>query len=214
MHMNPGSALMDAVQVAVPLNNEAHMHRARGDFQGALTRFQESLRIKLLAYPENSVHICIALSGIADTYLEWAAVAHGGAEKAARLVTSRAYAERMKSAATAIRDAGQLKIALEVLADISKAEGKTRTAPDPEQDTLAPTVTAVASAGGGISVTIAQPTRRCYSQFCPRAGATSAGVEFKMCSRCQRVYYCGVECQRAAWNEHKSLCVKTEASAA
>lgn len=208
MHVNPSAAVMEAISVAVPLNNEAHDFRKRGDFAGAERRFLESLRIKLRAYPENSVHICISLSGIAETYLEWAAT--GGERASSRLAAARSYAERMRAAAAAIRDAGQLKYAHEILADIAKAEGGKRVAPDPAHDTLATTVTAVASAGGGVSFTLSQPTRRCYSPVCPRAGVAGAGVALKMCGKCKRVYYCNADCQRAAWKDHKPFCEKTE----
>ncbi|KAI9330412.1 hypothetical protein BDR26DRAFT_922530 [Obelidium mucronatum] len=32
------------------------------------------------------------------------------------------------------------------------------------------------------------------------------GKDFKKCSRCQRVRYCSVDCQKSDWKEHKPMC--------
>ena len=34
----------------------------------------------------------------------------------------------------------------------------------------------------------------------------SAGVSLKACGRCQRAWYCGADCQRASWAQHKGRC--------
>lgn len=36
------------------------------------------------------------------------------------------------------------------------------------------------------------------------------GEELAFCSRCRKVKYCSKECQKAAWNVHKKVCVKAE----
>ncbi len=45
-------------------------------------------------------------------------------------------------------------------------------------------------------------------------GLTSCGIvnsEAKLCSRCKRVYYCNVECQKKDWAQHKAGCKAPEA---
>lgn len=32
--------------------------------------------------------------------------------------------------------------------------------------------------------------------------------ECMLCSRCKKVYYCGKQCQKLQWKEHKQVCVK------
>ena len=41
---------------------------------------------------------------------------------------------------------------------------------------------------------------------CANPGCAGRGL--KQCARCQRVRYCGVECQHAHWPEHKPKCSK------
>jgi hypothetical protein len=45
---------------------------------------------------------------------------------------------------------------------------------------------------------------------CAACGARAGqpGVRLQMCSRCQRVRYCGPQCQRAHWPAHKAQCRK------
>ena len=38
------------------------------------------------------------------------------------------------------------------------------------------------------------------------AACSARGLHFKLCSACRTVSYCGPECQRAAWKEHKAAC--------
>ncbi|KAJ7472744.1 hypothetical protein FB451DRAFT_1558909 [Mycena latifolia] len=45
---------------------------------------------------------------------------------------------------------------------------------------------------------------RCYARSCPESLQTSH--TFKRCSGCKVVSYCGPECQRRAWRDHKPLC--------
>ena len=37
-------------------------------------------------------------------------------------------------------------------------------------------------------------------------GCAARGLHFKRCSACRTVSYCGPECQRAAWKDHKVAC--------
>jgi hypothetical protein len=44
---------------------------------------------------------------------------------------------------------------------------------------------------------------------CARAGCASVehkSGEFKYCAKCTVTYYCSVDCQAAAWQEHKIVC--------
>lgn len=45
-------------------------------------------------------------------------------------------------------------------------------------------------------------------QLCAQCGKEG---EFQVCGRCRIAYYCGVECQRAAWKTHKLTCVSRKA---
>jgi hypothetical protein len=47
---------------------------------------------------------------------------------------------------------------------------------------------------------------RQIQKMCTVCSAYSA--EAKFCVRCKKVYYCGRECQKADWSEHKAVCVK------
>ena len=43
--------------------------------------------------------------------------------------------------------------------------------------------------------------------MCGHCGvAPAAGERFKKCARCEAVFYCGPECQKAAWKLHKRAC--------
>jgi hypothetical protein len=52
--------------------------------------------------------------------------------------------------------------------------------------------------------------RQSAASVCAACGARAGqpGVRLQMCSRCQRVYYCGPDCQRAHWRAHKAECGK------
>lgn len=51
---------------------------------------------------------------------------------------------------------------------------------------------------------------RGYSGKCAACGATAVDLptSLKSCSACNAVYYCGRECQRAHWKQHKGACVE------
>ena len=36
-----------------------------------------------------------------------------------------------------------------------------------------------------------------------RSNVSSGGKQFPKCSKCKSVYYCGADCQRAHWKQHK-----------
>jgi hypothetical protein len=40
----------------------------------------------------------------------------------------------------------------------------------------------------------------------PCEHCSQVGLRVKKCGRCKLVYYCGVECQTAAWEDHKTEC--------
>ncbi len=41
---------------------------------------------------------------------------------------------------------------------------------------------------------------------CDQCGKANAKSQ---CSRCKKAYYCGKECQKLAWKDHKKTCNKT-----
>ena len=45
-----------------------------------------------------------------------------------------------------------------------------------------------------------------HRTYCANLGCVGQGL--KACARCKRVRYCGVECQRAHWPQHKPDCSK------
>ena len=201
-HVNPGEAQVRAVSEGVDLNNRGSQLNALKTAKGyaaAVDCFQKSLLIKRKAYPEDSVHICIGLSGLADAYLGLGQTASDKAEAAKYLTMARAEAERMLAIGGRIGSGEQKRIAKEILADIARAEGKVPAAHNPDHDTLKKQVYA-----SGSCISIEPPTRRCYSNTCP---GTYKQEQLTMCGRCRRVYYCGAVCQRAHWPEHKQFCV-------
>lgn len=43
---------------------------------------------------------------------------------------------------------------------------------------------------------------------CRKNPMSNPEIVFKLCARCQYVYYCGKECQTADWPTHKTVCKK------
>ncbi|KAJ6520079.1 hypothetical protein C8R45DRAFT_953793 [Mycena sanguinolenta] len=41
---------------------------------------------------------------------------------------------------------------------------------------------------------------------CGKAGCNNRGVSLKRCSACKKIAYCGVECQKEDWKQHKKTC--------
>lgn len=56
------------------------------------------------------------------------------------------------------------------------------------------------------------PLRHC--DFCKKQAGSNSSVKVSQCSRCQKVAYCGRDCQSKAWPSHKKECARTEAGPA
>jgi hypothetical protein len=196
-HINPSLEVMEAMTRGVELGNRGNELRLAGRFEESEQAYAQSLAIKQKAFPEDSVHICITLSGLADTLYEWAKAT----KSPERLRQARLYAERMLAIATRIKSPEQRRVANEIIADITKEEGKGR----PERDIPADTDTPAVIIGGG-SISVEPPTARCG--YMPCSATRSDGVDLKLCARCKRVYYCGRPCQTEDWAQHKKVCTK------
>ena len=60
-----------------------------------------------------------------------------------------------------------------------------------------------------VRLPLSQPLgRRCTNL----AGTSELHVQTRVCSGCVIARYCGPECQRAAWKEHKPACTALQAS--
>ena len=99
-----------AMTRGVELNNAAYVAHTKKDYKTALEKYKEAISIKLNAYGEDSLHICISLSGLSDVYLDM-----GDLENA------RKEANRMLKIAKNTGNPEQIRIAKEILTDISKA---------------------------------------------------------------------------------------------
>ena len=110
-----GKLKMRAMSEGVSLNNQGVQLAAEGQYEKALKCFREALAIKLAAYGEVSFHYCITLSGVADALLSLG-----------RIDEAENEAQRMLRIATTVGDAGQLRIAKEILTDISRAKKRRR----------------------------------------------------------------------------------------
>ncbi len=103
-------ALCDALTRGVILNNEAHELRKQERFSESVETYLAAISIKIRAYGENSVHVCISLSGLADAYL---------ANK--QLDQAFKQATRMERIAILLNSREQTRIASEILCDIAEA---------------------------------------------------------------------------------------------
>ncbi|XP_012561337.1 uncharacterized protein LOC100197288 [Hydra vulgaris] len=110
---NFNSDQMIALTVGVGLNNEAYEAQMRGDHKIALEKYKQALEIKVKAYGENSLHVCISLSGLCDAYLELN-----------DLENATLQANRMLSIAQYITNPEQIRIAQEILVDCEKLSKK------------------------------------------------------------------------------------------
>lgn len=58
----------------------------------------------------------------------------------------------------------------------------------------------------GVSAT----SRHCEWLECPNRSRVD--LTFQKCGRCKKVFYCGIDCQRADWSLHKIACIPPNAS--
>jgi hypothetical protein len=49
---------------------------------------------------------------------------------------------------------------------------------------------------------------------CAKCNAFGKETSLKCCSRCNRVWYCNADCQKADWKQHKKVCMKAAEKAA
>ena len=43
-------------------------------------------------------------------------------------------------------------------------------------------------------------------KLCGTCGKGMHGEKLRVCKKCEKVYYCGKECQKAHWPRHKTVC--------
>jgi tetratricopeptide (TPR) repeat protein len=101
--------------MAVDLNNRGLQLSREGRHQEALVAYRAALQMKRDAFGENSKNYIITLSGVADELY------HLG-----RLDEAEREASRMKAIATSLKEREQLRIAQEILDDISRARIRLR----------------------------------------------------------------------------------------
>ena len=101
--------MMMAFTKGVDLNNDAYQAANRGDYATAIEKYNKALDIKLKAYGEDSHHVCISLSGLADAYLSMGDKANAMKE-----------AKRMLVIARKLNNAEQIRIAREIITDVLK----------------------------------------------------------------------------------------------
>jgi MYND finger len=54
----------------------------------------------------------------------------------------------------------------------------------------------------------------CHNQMCGNREQLETGKErMKRCAKCKDVWYCGAECQKAGWSEHKGRCKELKEAA-
>jgi tetratricopeptide (TPR) repeat protein len=103
--------VMTAMNDGITLNNAAYAAFHHGDYDRAIAGFKKAIDIKLKAYGEESHHICISLSGLSDAYF-----------KKGEIENAKRECKRMYDIATRIGNAEQLRIAKEILGEISDFE--------------------------------------------------------------------------------------------
>lgn len=117
MHINPTAAATLALTRGVSLNNEGHRLLGLHKFAKAEAAFTEAMRLRRAAFPMDSVHTCIGLSGLAEVQLAW-----GKAEgDAVRLKSAAKYAQEVLAIAKRMGDREQQRVAREILVDIADA---------------------------------------------------------------------------------------------
>jgi tetratricopeptide (TPR) repeat protein len=103
-------ALMVALSEGVAVNNEAGVLSQQGKFAQAVEKYERAIALKVRAHGEESVHVCISLSGLCDAYLGL-----GQLDKALE------QGNRMLDIAKKINSPEQKRIAVEILVDVRKA---------------------------------------------------------------------------------------------
>ena len=94
---------------SIDMNNEAYFTFKKGDYTTSLDIYKKAVELKVKTHGENSVHVCISLSGVAECYLKLG-------EKAMAMRESK----RLLKIAQAIKDTNQERIAREIITDILK----------------------------------------------------------------------------------------------
>ncbi|KAL4440008.1 hypothetical protein ABPG75_003009 [Micractinium tetrahymenae] len=84
---------------------------------------------------------------------------------------------------------------------VAAGEGS-ESAAAPGGSQAAPAAGQPAAAAAGGEAAPARPIKRCA--HCGKQ--KGPGVQLKLCARCKGPHYCGAECQKAAWPEHKKVC--------
>ena len=72
----------------------------------------------------------------------------------------------------------------------------------------------LASAHARSALTGLASVREYVAACCAGCGATRATHKLKKCAKCDVARFCGAECQRRAWAEHKPHCTQWAAQAA
>lgn len=152
---------------AVPLNNSAVKLSAEGRYEEAIVLFQRAIDMKKEVFGEESVEVCISLSGLADAHLSLG-----------RLEDAYREAIRMRDICKKIRSKSQLKIAMEILADIAKAQVAAGTK---SSSKAAPTE------NENIAI---MDIHQCNSVGCGKKD------DLKLCGKCKKVAYCSIQCQK------------------
>lgn len=114
---NPSEAVTLALTEGVRMNNEGHRLMGLGRFAKAKSFFTRAMHLKQAAFPMDSVHMCIAYSGLAEVDLAWGK-ADGDLEK---LDTAEDSANELLRIAKRIGHHDNQRIAREILADIAVA---------------------------------------------------------------------------------------------
>ena len=163
----------------IDLNNEGIYLSEMNEFEKAVETFKKAIELKKKAYGEVSVEVCISLSGLADAYLSLKDYENSYKE-----------ASRMLSIAKEIGSQEQMRIAREILSDISQQSGKELK--DDMKYKPPSSIPSIYTPKQGVGISIEPPARQCnnFKNMC------SNKENLMLCARCMRVMYCSVECQK------------------
>jgi hypothetical protein len=117
MHVNPSEAATIALTRGVSLNNEGHRLLRAKKFVKAEKAFTEAMRLKRNAFPTDSVHTCIGLSGLAELYLAWGKFD----SDAGKLRRAADFANEMLGIAKRMSHRDHVRVAKEILGDVADA---------------------------------------------------------------------------------------------